>query len=246
MDASFELKYHRLEDHHPWFVARREILHDLLKVVPRDGAILDVGCASGVLLQEIEQKGYSNLSGLDISPQAVELSKERGLKNIYLMDGADPKFPPDTFDCIIASDIFEHIDQEKTTINNWKKILKENGIIICFVPAFNFLWSRHDRANHHFRRYTRARLARLFNASGLTVIRSSYWNFFLFFPTAIIRFIQRLFPEKKDGDNLPVIKNGLARWAMIFLPHLEKYLLRYINFPVGVSTFVIAKKITKQ
>lgn len=242
MDTSFEKKYHELEDHHPWFVARREMLLDLFRAISKDSNILDIGCSAGVMMKELIKRGFNHITGLDISQQAIDLCHEQGLQNVYVMDGADPKFPAGTFDCIIASDVLEHIKEDGVSVSNWQKLLKPNGIVICFVPAFKFLWSRHDTANQHFRRYTRASLKQVFQNNGLTVIRSSYWNFFLFFPTVIIRLIQRLLPEKQGGDNLLVVHNKVVRWLTIFLPRIEKYMLRYINFPFGISTFVIAKK----
>ena len=62
--------------------------------------------------------------------------------------------------------------------------LSDKGVILVTVPAFPFLWSRHDERHHHFRRYTRKTLAEVAAKAGLKVRYSSYFNFFLF-PAAV-------------------------------------------------------------
>jgi len=146
-----------------------------------------------------------------------------------------------TFDIIIASDCLEHIKNDENAIKNWHKLLKPKGTLYVFVPAFNFLWSNHDVVNMHFRRYTKKKLIRVLNNSSFKITKASYWNFILFFPILITRLLNKLpFINKKNDGELKKFK--LFNTFFLNIINTENKVLRYVNFPFGVSTFCIAKK----
>ena len=115
------------------------------------------------------------------------------------MDGSNTGFREKSFDLIIASDVLEHIEDDYSAVKEWNRILKPNGYVICFVPAFRFLWSKHDEDNKHYRRYTIFDLNEVFKSNNFAIIKSSYWNFVLFVPVFCLRLCLRLpfFPSKK-------------------------------------------------
>ena len=242
MEATYERKYHQLEKQHWWFVGRRAIIAQLLKKVPKGAQLLEIGCSSGIFLQLLKQKGYNHVTGIDISKQAIANCKRQRLQSVSVMDGAQTKFKTSQFDVIIASDVLEHIKQDTKALKEWKRILKPNGLLIVFVPAFPLLWSQHDVHNQHCRRYTKTTLRQLLSQAGFSSsLRISYWNTLLFLPTIAIRLLQRLLHKKgKKKDNLhetPAFLNGL----FLLLLRFEHMLLRFINLPVGVSVFAVVR-----
>src|SRR5207253_9325776 len=122
--------------------------------------ILDIGCAGGPLLLDLKNAGFYNLYGVDVSEKAAEVCKQRGLENVYVMDGHNPEFEENSFDVIIASDSLEHLQDDMLALKNWNRLLKPGGELYVFVPAFMYLWSKHDVVNQHFRRYTAVELKR--------------------------------------------------------------------------------------
>ena len=107
-----------------------------------------------------------------------------------------------------------------------------------FVPAYQFLWSNHDVINHHFRRYTRKNLVEKIKLADLEVERASYWNFNLFFPTSLMRLLERVLPKKaaeKEGQivRLPETLNT----ALIQLLAIENVFFLHTGFPIGVSVY---------
>jgi hypothetical protein len=62
----------------------------------------------------------------------------------------------------------------KLTLKEWCRIIKQDGILILFVPAFNILWSDHGVANHHFRRYSKSDLNKKIAAAGYRMIHQTY------------------------------------------------------------------------
>jgi len=243
MEENFEKKYHDVETDHWWFKSRRKYLIDLLKKIPKDSKILDVGCSSGVFLSDLEKLGFdsNNLYGIDISEKAILNSKKNGLVNTFVMD-AQNIILTEKFDIIVASDCLEHLKDDIQAIKNWKNLLKKDGKMYVFVPAFKSLWSYHDEVNMHFRRYTKQELKTKIENEDLEIIKSSYWNFFLFVPVYIFRKISSLFKQKKSSESDITIGNLFINKTLLQLLLFENKLLKSVNFPFGVSAFCIAKR----
>lgn len=242
MEINYEKKYHQVETENWWFVSRRKYLLDLLKNAPKDSKILDIGCSSGIFLKDLEKLGHKteHLFGVDISEKAIENCKKNGIQNAFVMDGQNITIP-EKFDIIVASDCLEHLQDDSKAIKNWKNLLKTGGEMYVFVPAFQSLWSYHDVVNMHFRRYTKQELKDKLTAEKLEVLKSSYWNFSLFLPVYIYR-KATVFFNKNQPQEGQIVENKLANFFLFRLILIENKLLKYINFPFGISTFCIVKK----
>ena len=165
------------------------------------------------------------------------------------MDAQAPSFENETFDVIIASDCLEHLENDKIALEEWKRILKKNGLLIVFVPAYNFLWSEHDEVNHHFRRYSKKNLEKKLKNAGFMIEKLSFWNFCLFFPTACVRIIlnslNKKHGSKKQNDQI-VKFNPIMNRFLIALLKLENNIFRNTGLPIGVSVYASATKPIKQ
>ncbi len=237
-------RYLRLEKNYWWFIARRNIILNLVEdsILDRTDKILEIGCSGGQMIRFLNQNGYNNVYGIDTSRNAIKECKMKGLKNVSVMDGTKPKFPDGEFDLIIASDVLEHMENNIHVLMEWNRILKSYGEMIIFVPAFNFLWSKHDETNNHYRRYSRKVLNRKLELTGFKIHRSSYWNFMLFFPIAIIRILQRIFKSKAEHQLYEM--NPLINKLFTYLMAVENKILTKLNFPVGISVFAHCKRVT--
>jgi ubiquinone/menaquinone biosynthesis C-methylase UbiE len=245
MDKYYEKKYHELEEENWWFVSRRDII---LKLIKNEGIkptekILEIGCSGGPLIKLLTEEGYTNISGIDISQEAIDQCVAKGIDNVKVIDASKTLFGNNEFDLLIASDILEHIKEDKSTLFDWIRVLKPNGTFIIFVPAFNFLWSEHDRVNKHYRRYDRVSLNKLLEETGFIVKRVSYWNFLVFIPTYLVRTFERFLLKQdiKSKDQLYKL-NPILNGLLIILLKFENILLKYNNLPFGVSIFAVCKK----
>ncbi|MCA8832428.1 class I SAM-dependent methyltransferase [Hymenobacter pini] len=249
MNLEYELKYHQIEENYWWFRARRDMVFRMIEALrlPTTAAVLEIGCSGGPLLQRLAQQGYTNLTGIDVSETGIALARQRGLLNTSCMDGARLDFPDAAFDLVIASDVLEHIADEQQALREWQRVLRPGGQLLVFVPAFTFLWGKHDVVNQHFRRYTAAQLATALEQAGLRVQRRSYWNVGLFFPTAAVRLLNRLRPPRPVTDAEPLKDDFFATPPLLntllrgFIT-AENCLLQTFNAPVGVSVFALARK----
>lgn len=231
----------REEGVHWWYRIRRKIVHDLIRnLYPgRDNLkILDAGCGTGGMLVELAR--YGNVYGVDESEQAVNYCLKKSIPRVLLSGVSSLPYESNMFDIVTILDVLEHINDDSSAIREIQRVLKPGGYCIIFVPAFSFLWSITDVVSKHFRRYNMSGLFGLLSGSRLRVIRKSYFNFFLFFPIAIIRMLVRLLKLPVKSEN--GFSHGIINSILYGIFYLESSLLKYINFPFGVSILVVCKK----
>jgi SAM-dependent methyltransferase len=247
MKQGYEAHYHRIEENHWWFLGRRDIVRSfvLQANADRNCRILEMGCSGGPLIQQLQADGYRNVTGIDISSDAIALARQRGLADTHVMDAQKLSFPDGQFDVITASDVLEHLADAPGAIQEWHRLLKPGGVLIVFVPAFQFLWSEHDEINKHYRRYRRPELNELLTAHAFALERSSYWNFVLFFPVAAVRLLKRCLPRPRrvsDEGDFFAVPALVSRTLTALLRSENGWLRRGVNFPFGVSVLAIARK----
>ena len=217
------------------------MVHDLISKYFLDKTklnILDVGCGTGALLRELGD--YGNVQGLDFSPRAVSFCKERGLLNVEQGSATEIRYENKTFDLVLALDVLEHIKDDRKALSEINRVLKPGGIAIIFVPAFMFLWGVTDERSQHERRYTLRELKEKTRNAGFGVIRASYFNTFLFPPIALLRIFVRIVKIKIKSEN--ELTNPSTDQMLYNIFNLERKLLRFVNFPFGVSSMIICQK----
>ncbi len=245
MDSRLYDLFFEQEDRHWWFQGRRRIVLGQVRIWLgwRGGLrILDLGCGTGGTLQAMRPLG--EVWGLDCSRQALEYCRRRGLDR--LVQGnfpcALPAAVPAGFDLITALDMLEHLSDDDGALRHIFRLLRPGGFVLITVPAFAFLWSPHDRANHHLRRYTRRQLSRRLAAAGFRIRKLSYFNFFLFFPA----WLRKRCDAWRYGDHpvshLEALPPPALGQALLALFRLEGWLLRKLSFPFGVSLLAVAEK----
>lgn len=245
MNIEYEVKYHQIEENYWWFQARRDMVFRLVQdlKLPNTAPILEIGCSGGPLLQRLRSTGYTDLTGIDVSEAGIAVAQQRGIPNVSCMDGANLTFADNSFDLVVASDVLEHIQDEAQALREWTRVLRPGGKLLVFVPAFQFLWGKHDEANHHFRRYTAAQLAASLRKADLQVSRRSYWNVSLFFPTAAVRLLKKILPaDNKPAEDDFFAAPPLVNTLLTSIITAENRLLQALNAPVGVSVFALASK----
>jgi SAM-dependent methyltransferase len=235
MERAFESTYHDVEAHHWWSVARRDVILRLADRLALRGPVLDVGCASGHLVEALSARGV-DARGIDISVEAVARARGRGV-DVRLGPAHPIEAPDHSVEAIIASDVLEHLDDDVAALCEWRRVLVPGGTLIAFVPAHRWLWSAHDEANHHRRRYAKRQLQSALQRAGFESVRTSAWNVGLFLPVAAARSLQRMLPQRSHDLGMP------APWVNRTLTALlcaENRWLAKRDLPLGVSLFTVA------
>lgn len=231
----------KVESSHWWFVVRRKLIRSILSSVeiPKNCIALEVGCGTGANLRALSSAGIYGI-GLDRSVYALTLVKSK--ENLPLLAGDLNDLPINTksVGLIIAMDIFEHLDDDRKGIVESYRVLTKGGILILTVPAFKSLRGVQDVVTGHKRRYSRKEITRKLRQEGFDILKSSYFNFFLFFPILIARRMIHLLGLKIESEN--EVNFPLINFFLKSIFSLEIYVLKYFSFPIGVSIFCVAQK----
>ena len=126
--------YKALFEEQKWFFGQEILPH-----FPKDKniKILDIGCGIGSLLAAAKERGYTNVKGIDISPEQVDIANKLGVAEVgqgnlnhLINDGNE------TFDLVTGMDIIEHFSKDELTelVINLKKIINPGGMLIFRTP----------------------------------------------------------------------------------------------------------------
>lgn len=180
------------EDRHWWYRGRRRIVCEELAQLPTGPTlrVLDAGCGSGRLLDEL--RDYGHVTGLDLNPDSVEVARSRGHEDVVQGPVEQLPWPDETFDVVISLDMVEHTADDRVTLRELRRVTKTGGHFLMTVPALRALWSSHDVFNNHFRRYDRKMMRSLASDTGWVIERQTYFNSLLLPPAAAVRLLQRV------------------------------------------------------
>jgi SAM-dependent methyltransferase len=248
MQASFYAEYLEIEDSHWWFRGRRLVLADLLRRhVDSRLRLLDVGSSGGSVTQALMELGPVTACDLDLR-SAAAAGRWPGLSPVVGRAEALP-FEDHSFDLVTAFDVIEHIDDDLGALQEIARVVRPTGAVAIAVPAYEWMWGRQDEVNGHRRRYTRWLLRRRLEAAGLHVERMTSFNSFLFPPIATIRLLRRLYREAGKGQDRAAVarsdfsmtRPGKMNEALSVIFGAERWILRVMDLPVGVSLFAFTR-----
>lgn len=232
-------RLYRYEDSYWWFVARRELAGQYArKILPDCAVVIDVGCGAGAMARELAE--FARVVACDLSPLALELCRRREIVNLVRGDLQGLPLEDGVADGVVALDVIEHVKDDVAAMREIARILKPGGLLILSAPAYRMLWSGHDVALHHYRRYTRERLRKLAEGAGLRPKKLTYAVFFLFPLVALLRLVGNMV-RREPRANL-WWPGGLGNRVLTWLMRRENALIEYMNFPFGVSVFLVAEK----
>lgn len=229
------------DQHHWWFVARRRILADVVRRVvqpPKRARVLEVGCGTGHNLAMLGEFGKLDACELDAIARGMASDRlgrpvlEARLPNLSM-------FKAGSYDLIALLDVLEHVPDDLGSLKAIRRLLKPGGALVVTVPANKWMWSAHDVAHHHFRRYTKSELARLFRQAGYDIQLHSYFNTLLFPAVAAARLIGKLRGNETPDDAMPGKRvNEILNKVFGF----EAGLIGRLPMPFGVSLIAVLRR----
>ena len=175
--------------------------------------------------------------GTDPSPEFVQLAKrtlakKEGLDCSFAVSSIEHFDSNETYDCVIASDVLEHIADDRGAIEKMASLLLPGGIIILALPCCPLLFGHYDKHVGHYRRYTKKDIRCLFH--GLFKIDAIRHFGFTVFPLLCLynKVIRKPFPIAKWTSGAR--KHTTATFLMKWLLTLDKS----ITPPFGISIIV--------
>ncbi|MFI7587027.1 class I SAM-dependent methyltransferase [Spongisporangium articulatum] len=225
MEATEVRKLTELEDRHWWYRERRRLLaRSIADLTP--GKALDVGAAGGGNTRVLRAHGWT-AAALEFGEEGAGVCAERGLP-VLRADATRLPLAPGSLDLVVAFDVLEHLDDDKAAATGVFEALRPGGHFLVAVPADPRLWSAHDDAVGHVRRYTRQTLTELLTGAGFELGPMQSWNVLLR-PVVALR---RRSSTGSDLDHLP----GVVNFGLHTIVAAERY-LPVKNLP-GVSLLV--------
>ncbi|MEH0842158.1 class I SAM-dependent methyltransferase [Micromonospora sp. CPCC 205711] len=208
MEATEIRKLAALEDTHWWYRERRALLVRSLDRLAAGGVrpseALDIGAAGGGNTRVLRAHGWRPLA-LEYSVEGAGVARERGL-DVIRADARRLPVRSARLGLVVAFDILEHFDEDHLAAAEIRRTLRPGGTALIAVPADMALWSAHDVAVGHVRRYDRESLRAVIEKAGLVVDELWSWNVLLR-PVAAWR---RRHSSGSDLDDLnPVVNLGL-------------------------------------
>lgn len=246
LDRSAYQQHLELDRSHFWRAAKRELLRDLLTELGPPGRslrVLDIGGATSLYPEVLAEWGSVTV----VEPDGECVETARAVLGADIRQGSLPDAlgVEGPFDVISMLDVLEHIEDDRRGLEVVRGLLAPEGRLIINVPALPVLFSDHDRAVHHFRRYTRRTLNEVIERSGLHAQRMSYWTALLLPVVAAQRFVSKARSALRPNPNpeYSVKVPGKALNAMLAaVMTLERYLLRFMRMPLGSSLFAVVKR----
>jgi SAM-dependent methyltransferase len=168
----------QIEERHWWFVARRRILRSVIEAVvpPSPGStIVDVGCGTGANIAALAD-AYECI-GIDTSPEAVQLAARRFPQVKFVCGNAGQmRTTIARADLVLLSDVLEHVPDDFRLLSELLSEATPGAYFLLTVPADPALWSEHDRAFGHYRRYEPERFEALWAELNVRPVFVSYFN----------------------------------------------------------------------
>lgn len=236
-------KMYELEDRYWWFIGRRKLVKWLLREHNPNGSnslVFDLGCGTGLNLSSFNDE-FKTI-GSDISKEALGFCRERQLENLFSCKAEAIPLANDSVDLVTALDVLEHVREDLPALKEINRVLKPGGKLIVIVPAYGFLWSEHDEALHHYRRYVAREMRAKMTASGFEIERSTYFISALFFPILFFRLWQGLRRTSIEASVSYRLPPAWINRLLVTCLDIERALINHFNLPFGVSLIVVGRK----
>jgi SAM-dependent methyltransferase len=155
---------------------RERLLLDLFLSARPGPEVLNGGAGQGTLSRRLAELGFE-VTSTDVSPEAVELLRERAPGDVLEADLTSLPFEDARFDAAVLGEVLEHIENDRGALAEVARVLRPQGVLALSVPANPKLHGPSDVWAGHVRRYTRPELLEACAAAGFTVHRCLGWGF---------------------------------------------------------------------
>jgi SAM-dependent methyltransferase len=228
------------EESYWWHRGRQRIVRRVLtRYVAPSSRILDVGCGPGGTTKSYS--GANHVLGVDASAESTRLARGRGLE-VARMDATHLATRPQSWDAIVSLDLLEHVDDDVAALREMRDALRPGGTLVATVPAYQFLWSSHDEAVGHRRRYTKGRLLRAAREAGFEVVLGAYVMSSILPLAMAVRLAERLRPRRGEPaasfTPVPRLVNAVLERVVALGPEP----VPFVPVPFGLSIVLVARR----
>ena len=243
MQAEEYRKMAGVEDRMWYFRAlHRHVLRSLRSSLPAATTVnvLDAGCGTGGLLRRLtEAEPAWRLAGLDFSPLARDLARERTGLDVAEGSITAMPFADASFDAIVSCDVVCQVTDAAVALREFHRCLRPAGIVVLTMPAYQWMYSYHDREVANLRRYDCGEVNAMLREAGFAIGFSTYWNMFPF-PLAVVR--RKIFPPKTPDSDVRLFPAPVEAAFNGLMAVEHGWLRAGFRMPFGNSVLTVAQK----
>jgi len=152
------------------FARYKNYVEFLKPFLQRADAIVDVGCGKGQFVKYLIDNGFVNASGVELDKRMVEIATKQGIPVHEGSAFGFSSYNDDSIDLMIYTNVFEHLLDPDSVIQQANQYLKTNGLLFIEVPnalnysearVFDFFWlATIEHINHFSNHYLELLLTR--------------------------------------------------------------------------------------
>jgi SAM-dependent methyltransferase len=232
-----------LERRHWWYRGRRHVVRAALARLPlmTGREVLEVGCGTGHNLTWLSELGPAR--GIEVNPAAVEWARAAGHR-VETGDLEALAFGDGEFGLLACLDVLEHVSDDAAALREMRRVTEPGGVLLITVPAYPSLFSAHDRAAGHRRRYSPSRLIGLTRPAGWEPVLQTNFNLVLLPVAVAARLVSRpqraSRPPRSDLLRTPAALDGVLQWPL----RAEAAAVRAgLSLPAGLSILLALRAV---
>ncbi|HKB56712.1 MAG TPA: class I SAM-dependent methyltransferase [Lacunisphaera sp.] len=225
-----------------WYyrVLHRHVGRSLARHLSATARVLDAGCGTGGLLRHLHAARPAwRLTGLDFSPLACELARERTGGEVVQGSIAGLPFADTTFEAVTSCDVVCQVADPARAVREFHRCLSPGGVVVLTMPAYPWMYSYHDREVGNLRRYTRGEVNALLRTAGFAIVSSTYWNT-LPFPLAVLR--RKIIPPVAPASDVGLFPAPVEAGFNALMALEHGWLGLGGRLPFGNSVLTVARK----
>lgn len=210
--------------------------------------ILDVGCSSGYMLQEIRKSvPQAALIGSDyLRAPLMELAERMPNVPFLQFDLRRCPLPDACVDAVTALNVLEHIDRDEEALAQIFRILRRGGLTHVECPAGPHLFDVYDEYLMHHRRYRTSDLVKMARRVGFEILRATHLGFFVYPAFWLVKKRNRRLARRNQEAAAAQVKAHIrdtgASALMATLMRLELMASTVVNFPFGIRSILVLRK----
>ncbi len=228
----------------------RGAMLERLGPVPADGQIIDLGCSTGYLLEDLAA-AYPGRQLLGVDLVAPGLAKAHELIPTAWLLRADVCLLPladSSVDAVVTANLLEHVPDDHGALGEILRVLKPGGRAVAVIPAGPGTYDYYDRFLGHERRYGKGELARKASEAGLEVLEDAHLGSILYPAFWVVKKRNRMRYDHLEGAELErkvaadIEGTQSSAFGALTCRAERRLLRRGVRIPFGVRGITVMRR----